>query len=107
MNTQIENASSELKDVVLSFESVNSIDSSALHMLEEYITDVRKHQLGISICNVKGPVRDKLERAGITKLLGEENFYLTTYDAVNKTSSFTSEEQVSNRDSHYILQHNE
>jgi SulP family sulfate permease len=107
LNTQIENASSELKDVVLSFESVNSIDSSALHMLEEFITDVRKHQLGISICNVKGPVRDKLERAGITQLLGEENFYLTTYDAVNKTSSFTSEEQVSNRDSHYILQHNE
>ena len=72
----------ELRLFVLDAASINSLDSSAIHALEEILGDCRKRGLKFVITGVKGPVRDAIYRSGFIDKLGTEAFYLTVNEAV-------------------------
>lgn len=54
-----------LKVLLLDFVSVNEMDSSAVHALEEIVEDYRAHGKDIYLSGVKGPVRDEIGRAHV------------------------------------------
>ncbi|TGG93612.1 solute carrier 26 family protein [Natronospirillum operosum] len=72
-----------LHAVVLDASSINQLDSSADTALHELLDDYRARGVDLYIANVKGPVRDVMDRSGFTRRLGEDHFYLTTHDAVS------------------------
>jgi SulP family sulfate permease len=73
---------SELKLLIINAESINSIDSSGIHTLQDILLFCKTRGIKMIINGVKGPVRDSLYRSGFTAELGEENFFLTVNGAV-------------------------
>ncbi len=83
---QIEKKGPVLKFIILNAEPINYIDSSAASMLERIILDLRQRGIHFLIAAAIGPTRDILYTSGIVDILGEENLYVQTIDAVNGCS---------------------
>ncbi|MDC6366232.1 MULTISPECIES: SulP family inorganic anion transporter [Flavobacteriaceae] len=80
---QIEEKGPNLKFVVLNAESINYIDSSAMTMLERIILDLRTRDIKFLMTGAIGPTRDVLYSSGLIKVLGEENLFVRTHEAVD------------------------
>ncbi|WP_067031346.1 SulP family inorganic anion transporter [Allomuricauda sp. CP2A] len=80
---QIEKKGPVLKFIILNAEPINYIDSSAATMLERIILDLRKKGIHFFIAAAIGPTRDILYSSGIVDILGEENLFAQTFDAVD------------------------
>ncbi len=70
------------KQVVLDFSGVNSIDSAALHMLEELINSLKKESIMLLMTDVKGPVLDVMRKDGWDKKYPKHVHYLTLEQAM-------------------------
>ncbi len=79
---QIDNKGKSLKAFFLDADSINNIDSSAIHALEEVVDDCRKQGIEFFMIAVKGPVRDALSKSKLTEKIGENNFFLEVHHAV-------------------------
>lgn len=64
--------------VVLSLASVSDIDSTALDGLQDLMRDLGSRQVALALCEVKGPISDKLKRA---RSLREIAVYLSNNEA--------------------------
>jgi SulP family sulfate permease len=72
--------------IIIDMEGIHSIDSSALAFFSDLIEETAAEKVRLLLAEVKGPVRDKFYKAGLTEKLGEENFFVTVedaYDAIN------------------------
>ncbi|HUR32059.1 MAG TPA: solute carrier family 26 protein, partial [Saprospiraceae bacterium] len=67
----------KLKAIVIDMESINSIDTSALHILEDTIEEIKNTDVMFLLAEVKGRVRDKFQRSGLTDKIGAENFFMS------------------------------
>lgn len=72
-----------LKLIILDASAISSIDSTGIHALEEMISSVRERGVKFFIAGAIGPVRDKLKKSGIQKVMGEKNFFFDVDDAVS------------------------
>ncbi|MBK8655969.1 MAG: solute carrier family 26 protein [Haliscomenobacter sp.] len=72
-----------LKAIIINAESVNNLDSSAIHALEEVIDENRKRGFEIAFTGVKGPIRDAMKKAHLIDKIGDNRFFLTIQDAVD------------------------
>ncbi|MCB9893164.1 MAG: sulfate permease [Planctomycetes bacterium] len=72
----------DLKNVVLIFSAVNSVDSSALESLEGLIARLRALGITLHLAEVKGPVMDRFDSIGFTKHLEPGQVFLSTHRAV-------------------------
>lgn len=79
---QIAKKGPSLKYIVLNAEPINYIDSSAAVMLERIIREQREKGIQFLIAGAIGPTRDILYTSGIIDVLGEENLFAQTFDAV-------------------------
>jgi SulP family sulfate permease len=71
-----------LKLIIVSAQAINTMDSTAIHMLSDIFDEYSKYGIKMYMAAVKGPVRDKLVKAGFVKKVGEENFFLHVQEAV-------------------------
>ena len=83
----------ELKAVVLDASSINQLDSSADTALHELLRDYRLRGVDLFIANVKGPVRDVMERSGFVEKLGEDHFFLTTREAMDAAQAYVDQQR--------------
>ena len=70
-----------LKHLVLQCSAINNIDASALESLEAIDQRLREAGIKFHLCEIKGPVMDRLQRTGFLNHLSGE-VYLTHYQAV-------------------------
>ena len=70
-----------LKHLVLQCSAINNIDASALESLEAIDQRLREAGIKFHLCEIKGPVMDRLQRTGFLSHLSGE-VYLTHYQAV-------------------------
>ncbi len=71
-----------LRLLVLNFESVNAIDSTAMQTLTELVETLDGQGIRVALTAVIGPVRDAIYRAGAMEKLGKDNFFLHVSDAM-------------------------
>lgn len=72
-----------LRSVILDASGMNQLDSSALDALVEIDQQLASRQLRLLFAEVKGPVRDVLERSGwLARLRDERRIFLRVHDAV-------------------------
>jgi len=64
--------------LVLSLASVSDIDSTALDGLKALAQDLQQRQIALHLCEVKGPISDKLQRADAA---GQWQTHLSTHQA--------------------------
>jgi SulP family sulfate permease len=79
----IEQKGDDLKAVILNAESINALDSSAAHALEEVVDDLHRQGLSLYLTGVKGPVRDAMARAHLIEKIGPDRFFMDIEDAVH------------------------
>ncbi len=72
-----------LQAIILDFQSVNDVDATADRVLKEIMGNLRSMSIELYISNLKGFVRDVLERSGFYEELGRDHFFINTHDAVN------------------------
>ncbi|MEL7122459.1 MAG: solute carrier family 26 protein, partial [Bacteroidota bacterium] len=94
----------KVKALIIAAESINYVDSSAMHALEEIITDAQNENIKVLFSGVKGPIRDAMKKAHLVEKVGETHFFLSIQDAVNHLdhkSVYSNGEMVP-----FILQNN-
>jgi len=79
----IEQKGDDLKAVIINAESINALDSSAAHALEEVVGDLHRQNLELYLTGVKGPVRDAMARAHLIEKIGPDHFFMDIEDAVH------------------------
>ncbi len=72
----------ELKLLILDATSMHDIDSTGLHALEEMLAFLERRNIELYLSGAIGPVRDKLQLAGLAQKIGEKNHFLRIHDAV-------------------------
>jgi len=71
-----------LKTILLNFDSINTIDSSAIQMLKDLVKDYKTKGIIVLFSGVKGPVRDIFEQTQLFNQLGQEHFFMSVQEAV-------------------------
>ena len=72
-----------IKLLIVNGESINSVDASALGMLEQFVDELKNDDIQVYMTGVKGPVRDSFHKSGLMKNIGAENFFLDIQEAVD------------------------
>ncbi|MEA5445607.1 sulfate permease [Gammaproteobacteria bacterium AB-CW1] len=71
----------ETRDLVLVCSAINEIDSTALETLEELVRSLAARGIRLHLSEVKGPVLDRLRRAGFPALLAPGRIFFTNQAA--------------------------
>lgn len=94
----------KLKLLIIDGESINNIDSTAIHALEEIVEDFNSRDVTVFFTGIKGPVRDLLQKSGFTKFLTDDHFFMSIQEAVDYYESNGEEE---NQFKAYVNQSND
>jgi high affinity sulfate transporter 1 len=70
--------------LVVGAEPVTSVDVTAADVLVELDSQLRAAGIALGFAEMKDPVKDKLKRFGLYERLGEERFFPTIGEAVNR-----------------------
>ncbi len=94
----------QLRAIVINAESINNLDSSGVHALEEIIDQYRDLGIQMYFVSVKGPVRDAMAKAHLIEKIGEHHFFMSNQQAVD---AFDQQEKTG-KDPYagYVLQTN-
>ncbi|MBX2927633.1 MAG: solute carrier family 26 protein [Saprospiraceae bacterium] len=91
-----------LKVLIINAESINTLDSSGVHALEELIEQYRQRGISAFFVSVKGPVRDAMAKAHLTDKIGGQYFFMSNQQAVDAFDNI----RQGNDFTPYILQTN-
>jgi MFS superfamily sulfate permease-like transporter len=80
----VANAPTPTNWIVVAAEPVTDVDITAADMLAELIQRLHKVNVELRFAEMKGPVKDRLKRYGLFTSLGEESFFPTIGQAVEK-----------------------
>ena len=72
-----------LRHIIISAESINSIDSSALHAIQDVIEAQTIAGLEVYFTGVKGQVRDAMKRGHLNKKISSNKFFLDIKHAMD------------------------
>lgn len=72
----------DLKLIIINAESMSSMDSTAVEMMEELIRQYRSDGIKFNLVAVIGPVRDTLYKSGLIHIVGEQNLFVHVHEAV-------------------------
>ena len=79
----VEEKGKQLKLIIINAESINNLDSSAVHALSEVVEDLNKDHIEIAFTGVKGPVRDAMVRGHILDVIKDDHFFMSVQEAVD------------------------
>ncbi len=95
-----------LKGVIIVSQSINNIDSSAAHALEEVIDECSAAGHRVMFSGVKGPVRDAMAKAHLTDKIGDNNFFMSIEEAVEAFDGEADSDNGKKGMKGYVLQTN-
>jgi SulP family sulfate permease len=96
----------QLKLLIIDGESINNIDSTAIHALEEIIDDFNSRDIEVFFTGIKGPVRDKMIRSGFINKAKEDHFFMSIQDAVDSYEAIRNKDPKEKKYQKYIDQSN-
>lgn len=73
----------EVRHLILDCIAVNGVDSSGMHMIKDLIHYLKENNIRLHLVDVKGPIRDIMQRNGIFEDNYNIGHYLTVHAAVN------------------------
>jgi SulP family sulfate permease len=72
----------DVSDVILICSAVNSIDASAIEMLEDLADSLEEAGVTLHLANLKGPVMDRLSGSHLAEKLGHRRMHISTEAAI-------------------------
>lgn len=77
----IQEKEGKLQLIVMNMESITHIDSTGAHELHEWIAQWKKAGIISAMSNIKGPIRDVLNRWNLLDEVGKENIFIDDHSA--------------------------
>ncbi|WP_020538410.1 SulP family inorganic anion transporter [Lewinella cohaerens] len=96
----------DLDALIINAESINTLDSSALHLLEDLLEDLKARNCKLLFTGVKGPVRDALVKGHLVEKIGADNFFMSVQEAVDAHDERKTTEGAGNEYQEFTLQTN-
>lgn len=84
IEAEIDQRKDSLRLFLLDANSINSVDSSGVHALEEILDYLNALNIEFYMTSVKGPLRDILQKAHFDEKLGKDKFFMHIQTAVDK-----------------------
>ncbi len=105
MEEWIKEKGEQLQTVIINADSINNMDSSAVHALADMVEELRAQNLQVFFTGVKGPVRDMMAKSHLTEKIGAHNFFMSVQEAVDchDSTCISKDEQTFTE---YLLQSN-
>lgn len=97
LQKNLEGSETEIKYIILNAEAINYIDSSAVHMLRQTISELKDKGIKLVIAGAIGPTRDILFKSGLIKDIGKENLFVKTYEALEHCKALTQKTVIEER----------
>ena len=69
--------------MIIDGESLNSLDSSAIFVLNEIYSYFKDKHVQMAFTGLKGPVRDIMIKSGLMEKIGHEFFFMSIQEAVD------------------------
>ncbi|NRA48675.1 MAG: solute carrier family 26 protein [Phaeodactylibacter sp.] len=101
IEAEVERRKTDLKLFILDANSINRVDSSGVHALEEIKDYLDNLNIEFYMSSVKGPLRDILQKSHFDEKLGKDKFFMHIQTAVDKY-----DEKDPQRYKKYVLQTN-
>jgi SulP family sulfate permease len=76
-----------LRWLVIDCAAIGDVDYTASAVLTEVVEHVREHHVHLALSSVLGPVRQQLDRYGISKALGQDAYFETPGEALQAFNS--------------------
>ncbi|MEZ4988038.1 MAG: solute carrier family 26 protein [Saprospiraceae bacterium] len=96
----VQEKGSQLRAIIINAESINNIDSSAMQMITDVVTDFRQAGLRVMFSGVKGPVRDAMVKGHLVDIISEACFFLSVQEAVD--SHLSKDNHTFSQDHHEV-----
>jgi len=96
----------KLKLLIIDGESINNIDSTAIHALEEIVNDFNLRGIEVCFTGIKGPVRDKMIKSGFINKAKDDHFFMSIQEAVDGYDALCNKEPKEKKYQKYIDQSN-
>jgi len=96
----------KLKLIIIDGESINSIDSSGVYMLDDIIEKYKNRGIDIAFTGMKGPVRDVLQNAGVMRKIKYENCFMSIQEAVDAFENNKNSREIGGKYFKYVKQTN-
>lgn len=93
----------KLKGLIINSDSINNLDSSAIHSLSDLVDDLQSQDIKLMFSGVKGPVRDQMVKAHLIEKVGKDNFFMSVQEAVDH---FNNQYQKQETNHNYTMQTN-
>ena len=79
----VADATHPVRWVVVAAEPITDVDTSAADTLQQLLGELRQEHVTLAFAEVKGPVKDRLQRYGLFDAIGPDRFFPTIGTAVN------------------------
>ena len=96
----------KLRLLIIDGESINNIDSTAIHALEEIVNDFNLRGIEVCFTGIKGPVRDKMIKSGFINKAKDDHFFMSIQEAVDSYDALCNKEPKDKKYRKYIDQSN-
>lgn len=104
---QLDKQSEPIYAIIIDCQSINGVDSSAIHGIHDIIDDCATKNIRVFFASAIGPVRDAFAKAGLTQKIGKHHFFLTIEETLNNIKSKGQNTQDNPNLEPYILQTND
>ena len=84
----------ELKGIILVARGITYIDSSGLSMLQAIIKSFKQKGVRFMVAGAIGPARDILHKSQLDQIIGKDNFFAKTSDAVDDFKGITYPSEI-------------
>jgi len=95
-----------LKVIVINADSISHVDSSAVHALKDWVTEIQNQGYKLYFTNLIGPVRDIFAKSGLVELIGANNLFMSNQQAVDHFDNAANRVGQSQLYKDYALQSN-
>lgn len=85
---EINKKGKELRAFFFDASSINTMDSSGFHALEEVIDDCQKSGIDFYLIGIKGRVRDEMKRSGLMKKIGKKRIFIEMHHAICEYNNY-------------------
>ena len=68
--------------MIVAAEPITDVDTTGAESLSDLIDDLAAVGITLAVAELKGPVKDRLERYGTRVRIGDRNYYLTLDEAI-------------------------
>ena len=85
---EINKKGKELRAFFFDASSINTMDSSGFHALEEVIDDCQKSGVDFYLIGIKGRVRDEMKRSGLMKKIGKKRIFIEMHHAICEYNNY-------------------